>query len=43
MSHAEVSFRSREAVVAFDPEQVSIEQMIAAITRLGFRASRKEQ
>ena len=41
MSHAEVSFRTREAVVAFDPEQVSVEQMIAVITRLGFRASRK--
>jgi len=40
---ADVSLKSKEAVVAFDPAQVTVEQMIAAIGRLGFRATLKRQ
>jgi copper chaperone CopZ len=39
VERADVSFRTREAVVAFDPAQVSIEQMLDVISHLGFRAS----
>ncbi|MBI3637719.1 MAG: heavy-metal-associated domain-containing protein [Candidatus Rokubacteria bacterium] len=41
MSRADVNFRAKEAGVAFDPAQVSVEQMIEAVARLGFRASLK--
>jgi hypothetical protein len=36
-----VSFRKKEAVVVFDPTQVSVEGMVEAVNRLGFRASLK--
>jgi len=38
-----VSFRAKEAVIAFDPEQVTVEQMVDAVTRAGFHASVKTQ
>lgn len=41
MSRADVSLRTKEAVVAFDPAQVSVEEMVEAVNRLGFRASVK--
>ncbi len=36
-----MSFRDKEAVVVFDPAQVSVEQMVEAVNRLGFKASLK--
>jgi len=36
-----VSFRDRAARVTFDPAQVSVDQLIAAVKRAGFRASPK--
>ncbi len=42
MNRADVSFKTKEAVVAFDAGQVSVEQMIAAVERLGFRATLKQ-
>jgi copper chaperone CopZ len=36
-----VSFRAKEAVIAFDPEQVTVTQMVDAVTRAGFHASVK--
>ena len=41
MSRADVSLRAKEAVVVFDPAQVTIEQMVDAVKRIGFRASGK--
>jgi copper chaperone CopZ len=41
VQRADVSFRAKEAVVAFDPERVSVEQMVDAVTRAGFQASLK--
>jgi mercuric transport protein len=38
---AEVSFRDKQARVTFDRDQVSVEQLIDAVNRLGFRASLK--
>ena len=43
MQRAEVSFRDKEARVAFDPGQVTVEQLIEAVKRVGFRASVKRQ
>jgi copper chaperone CopZ len=39
VQRAEVSFRDKEAHVTFDPDQVSVQQLIDAVNRLGFRAS----
>ena len=36
-----MSFRAKEAIVAFDPTQVSVDKMVEAVSRLGFRASLK--
>jgi copper chaperone CopZ len=36
-----VSFRDREARVTFDRAQVSVDQLIEAVKRAGFRASPK--
>jgi len=36
-----VSLRAKDAVVVFDPAQVTAEQMVDAVNRLGFRASVK--
>ena len=41
MNRAEVSLKTRQAVVAFDTAQVTVEQMVAAIEGLGFRATLK--
>lgn len=41
VSRADVSFRTKEAVVVFDPAQVSVEQIIEAVQQSGFRASVK--
>ena len=43
MSRADVSFRDKEARVVYDPGQVTVEQMIAAVDRAGFRASLKRR
>jgi len=37
-----VSFRDKQARVTFDPDQVSVEQLLDAVNRLGFRASPKQ-
>ena len=42
MRRADVSLRTKQAEVIFDPAQVTIEQMFEAIDRLGFRASQKD-
>jgi copper chaperone CopZ len=42
VSRADVSFRAKEAVIAFDPEQVTVQQMVDAVSRAGFQASLKE-
>jgi len=41
VSRAEVSFRDKEARVTFDPAQVTVEQLIEAVNRAGFRAALK--
>lgn len=41
MARADVSFRDREARVAYDPALVTVEQMLAAVNEAGFRASLK--
>jgi mercuric reductase len=41
VSRADVSFRDREARVTFDTAQVSVDQLIEAVKRLGFGASLK--
>ncbi len=43
MARANVSFRDKTARVVYDPGQVTVEQMIAAVDRAGFRASLKRQ
>jgi copper chaperone CopZ len=43
VNRADVSLKAKEAVVAFDPAQVTVQQMIAAVDRLGFRATLKQQ
>jgi Cu+-exporting ATPase len=42
VTRADVSLRAKEAVVTFDPEKVTVPQMIETIHRLGFRAALKE-
>jgi Cu/Ag efflux protein CusF len=39
---ADVSFEQKLATVQYDPQHVTPEQMIEAINRIGFRASRQE-
>ena len=41
VSRADVSFRTKEAVVVFDPAQVSVEQIVEVVQQAGFRASVK--
>jgi copper chaperone CopZ len=36
-----VSFRAKEARVTFDPSRVSVDQLIEAVKKAGFRASPK--
>lgn len=41
VSGAAVSLRDKEARVTLDPAQVTVEDLIAAVNRLGFRATLK--
>jgi copper chaperone CopZ len=41
VSRADVSFRDKEARVTFDPERVTVDQLIDAVKTAGFRASLK--
>ena len=41
VSRAEVSFRNKEARVSFDPALVSVEQLLEAVKKAGFRPSLK--
>jgi copper chaperone CopZ len=41
VSRADVSFRDKAARVTFDARQVSVEQLLDAVNRLGFRAALK--
>lgn len=41
VDRADVSFRDRQARVTFDWDQVTVDQLIDAVNRLGFRASLK--
>ncbi|MGH8068547.1 MAG: cation transporter [Candidatus Entotheonellia bacterium] len=36
---AVVSFTTKQAVVSYDASEVTVEQMVAAITNVGFRAT----
>jgi len=38
---AEVSFKKKEAIVYFDEGKASIEEMVLAVSRVGFRAVKK--
>ena len=38
---AEVSFPAKEARVSFDPQLVTVDQLVEAVNRAGFRASLK--
>ncbi len=40
---ADVSVRDKEARVTYEPAWVTVEQMIAAVNHLGFRASVKRR
>ena len=41
VSRTEVSFLDREARVTFDPAQLTVDQLIEAVNRAGFRAAFK--
>ena len=41
VSRGEVSFRDKEARITFDQAQVTVEQLIEAVNRAGFRAALK--
>jgi copper chaperone CopZ len=41
VQRADVSLRDKEARVTFDPERVSVDQLIQAVNGIGFRASLK--
>jgi copper chaperone CopZ len=41
VQRADVSFRDKEARVTFEPAEVTVDQLIDAVNRSGFRASRK--
>jgi Cu+-exporting ATPase len=41
VSGAAVSLRNKEARVVFDPAQLTVEDLIAAVNCLGFRATLK--
>jgi copper chaperone CopZ len=38
--NAEVSFQAQQAVVTYEPEQVTVQQMIGAVGRSGFEAEK---
>jgi copper chaperone CopZ len=39
VQQAEVSFAKKQAVVQYEPAKVRVEEMIAAIAKVGFSAS----
>ena len=39
VGRADVSFRDKEARVTFDPTQVTVDQLIGAVTRAGFQSA----
>jgi mercuric transport protein len=39
VTKAEVSYEKQRAVVTYDPERVTVEQMIAAVKKLGYTAT----
>jgi copper chaperone CopZ len=39
VERAEVSFRNKEARVRFDPELITVQQLVEVVKRAGFRAS----
>ena len=39
VKRAEVSFQAAEAMVEFDPSQVTVDQMVDAVNRAGFKAT----
>ena len=39
VSQADVSYEKQRAVVTYDPQKVTVEQMIAAIKTLGYKAT----
>jgi len=41
VSRADVSLRSKGAVVVYDPTQVTVPQMLEAVDHLGFHAALK--
>ncbi|MBI1846560.1 MAG: heavy-metal-associated domain-containing protein [Candidatus Rokubacteria bacterium] len=41
MQRADVSFKDKQARITFDPDQVSAEQLVDAVNRIGFRAALK--
>ncbi len=43
MQRAEVSFGDKEARVRFDAGQVTVDQLVEAVNKIGFRASLKRQ
>ena len=43
MARADVTFREKEARVVYDPGLVTVEQMVDAVNRAGFRAALKRQ
>jgi copper chaperone CopZ len=42
MKDAQVSVETKEAVVRYDPEQVTIEQMRESVAKVGFRAAPRD-
>ena len=42
MKKAEVSFKEKKAVVYYDAGKASVDQMIQAVQRVGFRAFEKK-
>jgi copper chaperone CopZ len=42
VTHAEVSFATKQAVMTYDAATIQVEQMIAAITQIGFSAARHQ-
>jgi copper chaperone CopZ len=42
VKQAEASFAKKQAVVRYEPDKVTVEEMIAAIKHIGFSASLRE-
>ena len=41
MKKAEVSFREKEAVVYFEEGKVTVDEMVRAVAKIGFRTTEK--